>query len=170
MKKLFCLTFIAYTILACSDSDIEEDMKTSSDFYKLKSISDKEIIYKYKDFQFNKKQILGARYDVAAGYLDFNAVKAPIIDLEKVSDNRIFHINSTFSESINCAGKDAQELLSNMAHSIKVDNISKEENLNPPLFTDTLLSHNIFSSEYDHSSQYSFASCEQAVRTKRHPL
>lgn len=132
-------------------------MKTSSDFYKLKSISDKEIIYKYKDFQFNKKQILGARYDVAAGYLDFNAVKAPIIDLEKVSDNRIFHINSTFSESINCAGKDAQELLSNMAHSIKVDNISKEENLNPPLFTDTLLSHNIFSSEYDHSSQYSFA-------------
>lgn len=62
-------------------------MKTSSDFYKLKSISDKEIIYKYKDFQFNKKQILGARYDVAAGYLDFNAVKAPIIDLEKVPDN-----------------------------------------------------------------------------------
>lgn len=102
MNKLFYIIFITCAICACSDSDTEEERKRESDFYELKSIPDKEIVY--KGYQSHKQQILGAGYDVTAGYLSFDAIKAPVIDLEKIPDDRIYRMNSSSSEPVNYAG------------------------------------------------------------------
>ena len=55
-------------------------------FYELKAIPDKKVIF--KAYPANMKQILGAGYDVTADHLSPEAIKAPIIDLEKFGKQR----------------------------------------------------------------------------------
>ena len=85
MKNLFYFIISICTLYACSsDSDFnpEDENPTSSDFYELKAIPDKKVIF--KAYPANMKQILGAGYDVTADHLSPEAIKAPIIDLEKL--------------------------------------------------------------------------------------
>ena len=88
MKNLFYFIISICTLYACSsDSDFnpEDENPTSSDFYELKAIPDKKVIF--KAYPANMKQILGAGYDVTADHLSPEAIKAPIIDMEKLENS-----------------------------------------------------------------------------------
>ena len=66
MKNLFYFIISICTLYACSsDSDFnpEDENPTSSDFYELKAIPDKKVIF--KAYPANMKQILGAGYDLS---------------------------------------------------------------------------------------------------------
>lgn len=165
MNKLFYLAFMVCVLCACSDSDTEKELQKAADFYELKPVPEKEIMY--KGYQSNKQQIIGAGYDVTAGYLDFNAIKAPIIDLKKAPDNFIDHLNLNTVNPINYIGENARTFLANITYDAEVDDTPQDERWNHPLFTGTLVNHEVFSSEYAHSSQYSFAYCEQAFNVER---
>lgn len=166
IKKQLYLAFVVCAMCACSDSNTEIEMRKKSDFYNLKSISEKKVIY--KGFQSYNQQIIGAGYDVTAGYLDFNAVKAPIFDLKKVPEDRLYRMGSNSCNPVNYRGTDVHDFLSDIMHHIQINDIPKKESETATtLFAGTLLNNETFSSEYDHSSQYSFAYCEQVINIER---
>lgn len=132
MNRLFYLAFIAGALYACSDSNTEEEIQKTSDFYKLQPIPEKEIMY--KGYQSHKQQILGAGYDVTASYLDFNAIKAPIIDFEKVPDNYIDRLSLNTVNPIKYIGENAKAFLANITCDAEVDNTPQDERWSHPLF------------------------------------
>lgn len=113
MKNLFYFIISICTLYACSsDSDFnpEDENPTSSDFYELKAIPDKKVIF--KAYPANMKQILGAGYDVTADHLSPEAIKAPIIDLEKLEnsdEDYIYRMKATSSEPRDYAREKMQQ-------------------------------------------------------------
>ncbi|WP_418697650.1 MAC/perforin domain-containing protein [Bacteroides sp.] len=165
MRKLFYFILAACTLHACSsDSDPDNGGSASSDFYELNTIPDKEVAF--KAYPINAKQILGAGYDVAADYLSPEAIKAPVIDLDKIDnsdDADITRIRALASSPKDYAGADATAFLADITQSMKLDGINAKN----PLFTGTIMKHKEFQSDYDHSTQFSFASSEQIFTVER---
>lgn len=165
MKKLFYFVILACILYACSsDSDFTPEDETPSDVYELKAIPDKEVIF--KTYPASMKQILGAGYDVTADYLSPEAIKAPIIDLEKIynSDIDVFtRMPANSSEPRDYTGENAKAFLTDITNSQAPENI----NSNHLLSIGTILKHKEFQSDYNHSSQYSFASSEQLFTAER---
>lgn len=167
MKRLFYSLFVACALQACSpDSDLDPDNgnSTPSDYYELMAIPDKKAAF--KAYPASTKQILGAGYDVTADYLSPEAIKAPVIDLDKMTDGNddyITRMRVNASEPMNYAGRDAKTFLTDIAGSMKLDGISSKNNLS----AGTILKHKEFQSDYDHSSQFSFASSEQVFTAER---
>ena len=165
MKKLFYFLILACISYACSsDSDFTPEDETPSDVYELKAIPDKEVIF--KTYPANMKQILGAGYDVTADYLSPEAIKAPIIDLDKLADSDIYDftcMKATSTESQNYAGENATAFLANISNSLILEDVNSKNALS----VGTILKHKEFQSDYNHSSQYSFASSEQLFTMER---
>lgn len=167
MKKLFCFIGMACALCACSDTGSEGGLEKpkDADFYEIKPIADKETVY--KAYTWGGTQLVGAGYDATAAYLSLDAIKAPVIDLEKVPDECFSRGKVYTSEPVNYAGKDARAFLSDMAYATDLDDIPLQGSQPIPLFSGTLLDHQAFSSDYHHSSQYSFAYCEQVFTEER---
>ena len=167
MKNLFYFIISICTLYACSsDSDFnpEDENPTSSDFYELKAIPDKKVIF--KAYPANMKQILGAGYDVTADHLSPEAIKAPIIDLEKLEnsdEDYIYRMKATSSEPRDYAGENATTFLTDITNSLILGDINSRNALS----VGTILKHKEFESDYNHSSQYSFASSEQLFTAER---
>lgn len=165
MKKLFYFVILACISYACSsDSDFTPEDETPSDVYELKAIPDKEVIF--KTYPANMKQILGAGYDVTADYLSPEAIKAPIIDLEKLENNdedNIYRMRANASEPRDYAGENATTFLTDMTNNLILGDINSRNALS----IGTILKHKEFESNYNHSSQYSFASSEQLFTAER---
>lgn len=165
MKKLFYFVILACISYACSsDSDFTPEDETPSDVYELKAIPDKEVIF--KTYPANMKQILGAGYDVTADYLSPEAIKAPIIDLEKLENNdedNIYRMRANASEPRDYAGENATTFLTDMTNNLILGDINSRNALS----IGTILKHKEFESDYNHSSQYSFASSEQLFTAER---
>ena len=130
MKNLFYFIISICTLYACSsDSDFnpEDENPTSSDFYELKAIPDKKVIF--KAYPANMKQILGAGYDVTADHLSPEAIKAPIIDLEKLEnsdEDYIYRMKATSSEPRDYAGENATTFLTDITNSLILGDINSE--------------------------------------------
>ena len=165
MKKLFYFVILACILYACSsDSDFTPEDETPSDVYELKAIPDKEVIF--KTYPASMKQILGAGYDVTADYLSPEAIKAPIIDLEKLEnsdEDNIYRMRANASEPRDYAGENATAFLTDMTNSLILGDVNSRNALS----IGTILKHKEFESDYNHSSQYSFASSEQLFTAER---
>lgn len=165
MKNLFYFSIMICTLYACSsDSDFNPEDNTSSDFYEFKAIPDKEVIF--KAYPASMKQILGAGYNVTADHLSPEAIKAPIIDLEKLKNSDIFDIyrmRANSSEPRDYAGENAATFLTDIAKNLEMGDINSRNALS----VGTILKHKEFESDYDHSSQYSFASSERLFTAER---
>ncbi len=162
MKKLFYFILAACTLHACSSDD--NGGSSSSDYYELSTIPDKKAVF--KAYPINAKQILGAGYDLAADYLSPEAIKAPVIDLDKVANSDAVDIiraraSSTTPKSY--VGVNATAYLADVAERIELEGTSTES----PLFIGTFMKHKEFQSDYDHSSLFSFASSEQVYTAER---
>lgn len=165
MKNLFYFSIMICMLYACSsDSDFNPEDNTSSDFYEFKAISDKEVIF--KAYPASMKQILGAGYDVTADHLSPEAIKAPIIDLEKLENSDIFDIyrmRANSSEPRDYTGENAATFLTDITKNLVLGDINSRNALS----IGTILKHKEFESDYDHSSQYSFASSERLFTAER---
>lgn len=167
MKNLFYFSIMACILYACSsDSDFnpEDEVPTSSDSYELKAIPDKKVIF--KAYPASTKQILGTGYDVAADYLSPEAIKAPIIDLDKLENSGIHEITRmrvNASEPRDYAGENAKAFLTDITQMLALEDVSPKNILS----VGTILKHEEFQSDYNHSSQYSFASSEQVFTAER---
>lgn len=165
MKNLFYFSIMICMLYACSsDSDFNPEDNTSSDFYEFKAIPDKEVIF--KAYPASMKQILGAGYNVTADHLSPEAIKAPIIDLEKLKNSDIFDIyrmRANSSEPRDYAGENAATFLTDIAKNLEMGDINSRNALS----VGTILKHKEFESDYDHSSQYSFASSERLFTAER---
>ena len=78
MKNLFYFIISICTLYACSsDSDFnpEDENPTSSDFYELKAIPDKKVIF--KAYPANMKQILGDRKSTRLNSSHWNKSRMP---------------------------------------------------------------------------------------------
>ena len=152
-------------LYACSsDSDFSPEDETTSDVYEFKTIPDKEVVF--KTYPTNMKQILGAGYDVTADNLSPEAIKAPIIDLDKLANSDIYdftRMKATSTESKDYAGENATTFLTDITNSLILGDINSRNALS----VGTILKHKEFQSDYNHSSQYSFASCEQLFTAER---
>nr|WP_302436240.1 MAC/perforin domain-containing protein [Bacteroides intestinalis] len=165
MKKLFYFAISICMLYACSsDSDFSPEDETTSDVYEFKTIPDKEVVF--KTYPTNMKQILGAGYDVTADNLSPEAIKAPIIDLDKLANSDIYdftRMKATSTESKDYAGENATAFLTNISNSLILEDVNSKNVLS----IGTILKHKEFQSDYNHSSQYSFASCEQLFTAER---
>ena len=165
MKKLFYFAISICMLYACSsDSDFSPEDETTSDVYEFKTIPDKEVVF--KTYPTNMKQILGAGYDVTADNLSPEAIKAPIIDLDKLANSDIYdftRMKATSSEPRDYAGENATAFLTNISNSLILEDVNSKNVLS----IGTILKHKEFQSDYNHSSQYSFASCEQLFTAER---
>lgn len=145
MKKLFYFVILACISYACSsDSDFTPEDETPSDVYELKAIPDKEVIF--KTYPANMKQILGAGYDVTADYLSPEAIKAPIIDLEKLENNdedNIYRMRANASEPRDYAGENATTFLTDMTNNLILGDINSRNALS----IGTILKHKEFESD-----------------------
>lgn len=102
------------------------------------------------------RQILGAGYDPNAAFLSSASVKAPVLDLDKISaldENRVQVIKSTEGDHMSVASADAAGLLQGLAQRTGVLNDGETA----PLCSGTLLDDEAFRSDIDHSSMFSFA-------------
>lgn len=167
--KSFFFLLLAGTLFSCSDTDSkQEEPLFPNESIEFEPIADKEIIFKINPSA--GRQLLGAGYDATADYLSFEAVKAPVFDLDAINnanEGYITYLNAYASEPKHYEGADAHLLLQDMAYFIELDETPQEENQTAPLFAGTLLKHDAFQSDYNHSSQYAFADCEQIYTKQR---
>lgn len=171
-KKLFLFLLLTGTIFSCSDTDPEhKESIFPTESIEFEPIPDKEIIFKINPSA--GMQLLGAGYDATADYLSFEAIKAPVFDLEALNNadkDYITYFRVNTSEPKYYTGADAHCFLQDMAYFIELEKTPQEESQTAPLFAGTLLKHNAFQSEYNHSSQYAFAYCEQIFTEQRRYL
>ncbi|WP_300704253.1 MAC/perforin domain-containing protein [Bacteroides sp.] len=169
--KLFISILLASTLFSCSDNNQEEEDEKKTppaEAIEFQPVPDKELIYKITPS--SGAQLLGAGYDATADYLSFKAIKAPVFDLEALmndDEDNIIYANVHSSEPKNYVGANANSLLQSMAYFAELENTPQEESQTAPLFAGTLLQHDAFLSDYDHSSQYAFAYCEQIFTEQR---
>lgn len=86
----------------------------------------------YKAYPANMKQILGAGYDVTADHLSPEAIKAPIIDLEKLEnsdEDYIYRMKATSSEPRDYAGENATTFLTDITNSLILGDINSRNAL-----------------------------------------
>lgn len=163
MKKLFYLIIMVCAICACSDSD--DGGAFPLDSFELKPIPDKETVF--RTYPSDAKKYLGAGYDVTVDYLSPEGVRASVIDWDKVSERDLERMELMSSEPRNYVGESAESLLTRITEVFAMTSFSDEEDYAAPWFAGTFLGDDLFRSDYDHSTQYSFACCEQLVSMER---
>lgn len=171
MQKIFFL-LLAGTLFSCSDKNPEQEEPTFPiESIEFEPIPDKEVIFKVHPS--TGMQLLGAGYDAAADYLSFEAIKAPVFDLEALGnadEEYIEYRRLNASEPKYYVGADANRFLQDMAYFVELEETPEEEYQTAPLFAGTLLKHESFKSDYNHSSQYGFADCEQLFTAQQQLL
>lgn len=156
LLKILLFSFCAFVFVNCSDKENANDMPEpdeTNDIY-INPAAPKGIV-RVEAVQSNATPFLGAGYDIMGEYISNLSVKAPVIDLNKIGDDRITIINATSGEGDSFSGRDIKEFLQSI-------NEFKEfvvpiENKGDLLFPGTITSYNCFKERYDHSSQYTFA-------------
>lgn len=157
---------LLFTLVLCAFFSCDDD--EDSNFYKPRplqvnspmefcAVPDKEPIFKiypHKDIQ-----LLGAGYDITKDYLSFEAVRAPVFDLQLVEKNgtSIRTLPSRSGFPTNLMGEDPLKFLRRVADISRVETYEFSD----PLFAGALLKHPEFQAGYAHSSQFSFVSCQQ---------
>lgn len=157
---------LLFTLVLCAFFSCDDD--EDSNFYKPRplqanspmefcAVPDKKPIFKiypHKDIQ-----LLGAGYDITKDYLSFEAVRAPVFDLQLVEKNgtSIRTLPSRSGFPTNLMGEDPLKFLRRVADISRVETYEFSD----PLFAGALLKHPEFQAGYAHSSQFSFVSCQQ---------
>lgn len=145
MKKLFYFVILACISYACSsDSDFTPEDGTPSDIYELKAIPDKEVIF--KTYPASMKQILGAGYDVTADYLSPEAIKAPIMDLEKLEnsdEDKIYRMRAMLYRSVPFSSTKSSNLTTTILHNILLLPVNSYLRRNAGTFRSSITQRNI---------------------------
>lgn len=97
---------------------------------------------------------LGAGYDIMGGYASNSALRLQVIDLRKVSPDRITSLNGMTSEQASFAAVGPRPLLDAIREEGKF--VSPTGEKSHLLFTGTLTESRIALAPYDYSSQYAF--------------
>lgn len=97
---------------------------------------------------------LGAGYDIMGSYIDNSSVKMPVLDLNKIDEDRITYLKGTSGEGDFFIGRDMEGFF--RAINRFKEFVVPAENKNDLLFTATITGHDYFDEPYDYSSQYTF--------------
>lgn len=157
MNKWFCIIGFL-SLCSCADTEL-------IDSYKAETIPDGGISTGF--ISHKKHDFLGVGYDATESYLSDEAVKLPVIDLKKIPEDRIEVWNASSEYSVFYTGATSVDYIKNISTTNDVDPFGDTEEAAGDLFSGTILNSSQFGAAYSHSSQYSFASCDNIVNRKR---
>lgn len=148
------LLFCTIGIVSCNDKDDSSERPNQddmNDIYIAPSVArGKTTILKENPL----RSFLGAGYDIMGEYVSNSAVKGQVIDLKKISEDRISSLTGTAGEGAFFEGKDYRQLLKSIME--KGDFVSPTGKKSDYLFTGTITDSYINLKAYDSSSQYTF--------------
>lgn len=154
--KVLLLCFCLFTFANCSDNDESANDSPGNqpaDNYISPVVPNGHIAV--EALRSHTGPFLGAGYDIMGSFLSNASVKGPVLDLNKIGDERITNNKGTSGDGGRFLGRNVEEFLQSFTKSkeFKVP----AENRNDLLFTSTITEQENFNTPYDYSSQYSFA-------------
>lgn len=155
MNKVLCF-LLSLFLFSCNQEDFLDSANPIEN-----SIQKKAGNY---DSEFD---VLGMSYDATEGFLNDMAVKLPVIDLKKLTRDRIIISKATEGKPYFQYGETSEDYVRNISKdrnfSFKIGNTD----LSNTLFSGSISKNSHFKYNYSYSSQYSFASCDYVKRIRQ---